>query len=202
MAGEAFLLPDARSCVIISSINRDLRRLKMTGRCELKNKGIRLEKVNDNNFVDLMNLEVAESQKDYVASNTVSMAQAYAVNASGRFVQCFGIYDGDTAVGFAMIGHHSEEYNGMAEIYRHSYYLWRFMIDHRFQGKGFGRDALNLLLDYVLSFPDGEEDTWSTSYDQENEAARHLYASFGFAPNGEKDSDYEDAEEVAVLPLK
>ena len=90
----------------------------------------------------------------------------------------------------------------MAEIYRHSYYLWRFMIDHRFQGKGFGRDALNLLLDYVLSFPDGEEDTWSTSYDQENEAARHLYASFGFAPNGEKDSDYEDAEEVAVLPLK
>ena len=149
-----------------------------------------------------LKLELAESQKDYVASNTVSMAQAYAVNASGRFVQCFGIYDGDTAVGFAMIGHHSEEYNGMAEIYRHSYYLWRFMIDHRFQGKGFGRDALNLLLDYVLSFPDGEEDTWSTSYDQENEAARHLYASFGFAPNGEKDSDYEDAEEVAVLPLK
>jgi diamine N-acetyltransferase len=174
----------------------------MSGRYKLKNKGIRLEKVNDNNFVDLMKLEVAESQKDYVASNTVSMAQAYAVNASGRFVQCFGIYDGDTAVGFAMIGHHSEEYNGMAEIYRHSYYLWRFMIDHRFQGKGFGRDALNLLLDYVLSFPDGEEDTWSTSYDQENEAARHLYASFGFAPNGEKDSDYEDAEEVAVLPLK
>ena len=59
----------------------------MTGRYELKNKGIRLEKVNDNNFVDLMELEVAESQKDYVASNTVSMAQAYAVNASGRFVQ-------------------------------------------------------------------------------------------------------------------
>ena len=63
-------------------------------------------------------------------------------------------------------------------------------------------NALNLLLDYVLSFPDGEEDTWSTSYDQENEAARHLYASFGFVPNGEKDSNHEDAEEVAVLPLK
>lgn len=174
----------------------------MTGRYELKNKGIRLEKVNDDNFIDLMDLEVAESQKDYVASNTVSMAQAYATAASGKFVQCFGIYDADTAVGFAMIGHHSEEYKGMAEIYRHSYYLWRFMIDHRFQGKGYGRDALNLLLDYVLSFPDGEEDTWSTSYDQENEAAKHLYASFGFVPNGEKDSDHEDAEEVAVLPLK
>ena len=45
----------------------------MSGRYKLKNKGIRLEKVNDNNFVDLMDLEVAESQKGYVASNTKSM---------------------------------------------------------------------------------------------------------------------------------
>ena len=105
--------------------NRDLTRCDMTGRYELKNKGVRLEKVNDDNFIDLMELEVAKSQKDYVASNTVSMAQAYAVTASGRFVQCFGIYNGDTAVGFAMIGHHSEDYKGMAEVYRRSYYLWR-----------------------------------------------------------------------------
>ena len=168
---------------------------------EIKNKAIRLEKVNDDNFVDLMHLEVAESQKNYVASNTVSMAQAYATIASGKFVQCFGIYDGDTAVGFAMIGHHSEEYEGMAEVYRHSYYLWRFMIDQRYQGKGLGRDALKLLLDYVLTFPDGKEDTWSTSYDGVNEAAKHLYSSFGFTPNGEKDSNYEDAEDVAVFSL-
>ena len=173
----------------------------MTYRYELKNEAIRLEKVNDDNFIDLMDLEVAESQKDYVASNTVSMAQAYATVASGRFVQCFGIYDGDTAVGFAMIGHRSEEYEGMAEVYRHSSYLWRFMIDQRYQGKGLGRDALKLLLDYVLTFPDGEEDTWSTSYDGANEAAKHLYTSFGFAPNGEKDSSYEDAEDVAVFSL-
>ncbi len=34
----------------------------MTGRYELKNKGVRLEKVNDENFIDLMELEVAKSQ--------------------------------------------------------------------------------------------------------------------------------------------
>ncbi len=174
----------------------------MTGSHELKNKAVRLEKVDADNFVDLMELEVAESQKGFVAENTVSMAQAYATLVSGRFVQCFGIYDGDTAVGFAMIGHRSEEYEGMAPVYRHSYYLWRFMIDRRYQGKGLGRDALRLLLDYVLTFPDGEENAWSVSYEQENEAAKHLYTSFGFIPNGEKDSDYEDAEDVAVLPLK
>ena len=135
-----------------------------------------------------------------VAAN--GCAQAYATLAGGRFVQCFGIYDGDAPVGFAMIGHRSEEYEGMAEVYRHSYYLWRFMIDRRYQGKGLGRDALKLLLDYVLTFPDGEEDAWSTSYVPENEAAKHLYTSFGFVPNGEKDSAFEDAEDVAVLPLK
>lgn len=46
-------------------------------------------------------------------------------------------------------------------------------------------------------FPDGKEETRSTSYDGENEAARHLYTSFGFVTNGEKDGDYEDAEDVA-----
>ena len=173
----------------------------MTVSQAIKNEAIRLVKVNDDNFVDLMDLETAESQKGYVASNTVSMAQAYAVLASGKFVQCFGIYDGDTPVGFAMIGHRSEEYEGMAEVYRHSYYLWRFMIDQRYQGKGLGRDALKLLLDYVRTFPDGKEEAWSTSYDGDNEAAKHLYTSFGFVPNGEKDSSYEDAEDVAVFSL-
>ena len=169
---------------------------------ELKNKNVRLEKVNPDNFDDLYDLEVTEPQKNFVASNRYSMAEAYAHVSNGDFVQCFGIYDGETPVGFAMIGHRSEEYKGMAEVYRHSYYLWRFMIDRRYQGKGLGRDALKLLLDYILTFPDGEEDAWSTSYEPENEAAKHLYTSFGFVPNGEKDSDYEDAEDVAVFSLK
>ena len=51
-----------------------------------------------------MELETAESQKDFVAPNTVSMAQAYATLAGGRFVQCFGIYDGDAPVGFVPNG--------------------------------------------------------------------------------------------------
>ena len=51
----------------------------MTDSYVLINKAIRLEKVNDENFIDLMDLKVAESQKNYVASNTASMAQAYPV---------------------------------------------------------------------------------------------------------------------------
>ena len=167
---------------------------------ELKNKAIRLEKVNDENFIDLMHLDVAEQQQDFVASNTVSMAQAYATLASGRFVQCFGIYDGDTAVGFAMIGHRSEEYKGMAEVYRHSYYLWRFMIDKRYQGRGYGKEAMKLILDYIKSGPCRKAEYAWICYDPENTVARRLYASLGFEEVTEAYNP-EDDEILAVLKL-
>lgn len=167
---------------------------------ELKNKAIRLKKVNDENFIDLMALDVAEQQQDFVASNTVSMAQAYATFASGRFVQCFGIYDGDTAVGFAMIGHRSEEYEGMAEVYRHSYYLWRFMIDKRYQGKGYGKESLQLALDFIRSAPCRKADYAWLCYAPENKVAKSLYASFGFEEVPEA-YDPEDDEILAVLKL-
>ena len=164
---------------------------------KIKNQNLRLVKATRENFWELMDLRVTEEQEDFVASNAISLAQAYDCHADGKFAQPFGIYDGENPVGFAMIGHDSEDYEDMAEVYRHSYCLWRFMIDQRYQKRGYGRDALKLLLDYVLSFPDGRETLWSTSYEPENEVAKKLYASFGFVPNGELDGD----EEVAVLDL-
>ena len=47
-----------------------------------------------------MELETADSQKRDVASNTVSMAQAYATPAGGRFVQCFHCYNLLKSIGF------------------------------------------------------------------------------------------------------
>ena len=71
------------------------------------------------------------------------------------------------------------------------------MIDHHYQKRGYGRDALKLLLDYILTFPDGQEDFWSTSYVEGNDIAAKLYKEFGFEENGEKDGD----EIVAVMKL-
>ncbi|MBR2570569.1 MAG: GNAT family N-acetyltransferase [Clostridia bacterium] len=168
-----------------------------SGKYGLRNQGLHLVKADAQNFWSLMDLRVAKEQERFVASNAVSLAEAYDTRADGRFVQCFGICDGENPVGFAMIGHNSEEYEGMAEVYRHSYNLWRFMIDRRYQKRGFGRDALKLLLDYVRSFPDGAEALWSTSWVPGNEAAAKLYRDFGFVENGEKDGD----EIVAVMKL-
>lgn len=168
---------------------------------ELKNKNLHIEKVNADNFIGLYDLEVSEEQKQFVASNRFSMAEAYVRLSNGQFVQCFGIIDGDTPVGFAMIGHDVEE-EGSPESVCKCYLLWRFMIGKQYQGRGYGRDALHLLLDWVLTFPDGPSERFSTTYEPENEAAKHLYTSFGFIQTGEKDSnDEKDAEDVAVLPL-
>ena len=71
------------------------------------------------------------------------------------------------------------------------------MIDHRYQKRGYGRDAMKLLYDYILTFPDGEEKVWSTSYVEGNDIASKMYRDLGFEENGEKDGD----EIVLVLNL-
>ena len=65
---------------------------------------IRLEEINGKNVRDILKLKVGESQKAFVAPNDVSIIEAYiAVTHHGKAFP-FGIYDGDTPVGFCMIG--------------------------------------------------------------------------------------------------
>lgn len=158
---------------------------------------MRLVKVNPDNFYDLMRLSVDKSQRDYVAPNDYSLAEAYAVLSAGMYVQAFGVYDGEKPVGFAMIAHNAFTEADCPEAYKNSYYLWRFMIDKRYQRRGYGRQAVALLLDFIRSFPDGPEETCCVSCEPDNVVAKRLYESFGFRFTGEMDDD----EEIAVLKL-
>ena len=158
---------------------------------------MRLEKVTLENFYDIMRLKVAKEQEDFVAPNDYSLSEAYVVSSEGRFVMPFGLYEGDTLVGFAMIGHNSFTNDDCPLSYKNSYYLWRLMIGEDFQGKGYGKKAITLLLDYIRSYPDGREEACVVSYEPSNVVAKKLYESFGFVPNGEMDDD----EEIAVLKI-
>ena len=71
------------------------------------------------------------------------------------------------------------------------------MIDENFQNKGFGKEAVQLALDFIKTFPCGEAEYCWLSYEPENETARHLYRSFGFEETGEMDGE----ELIAVLKL-
>ena len=61
---------------------------------------MKLEKVNGTNVWDILNLKVAESQKEYVASNDISIIEAYTAITGNGYAFPFGIYDDDTPVGF------------------------------------------------------------------------------------------------------
>ena len=160
---------------------------------------VRLEKVNRDNVWDLLKLRVRPDQENYVADNTESVIEAYLALSVGGYAFPFGIFDGETPVGFLMIGFgtENERWDGEPSVNQGNYSLWRLMIDEKYQGRGYGKQAVQLALDFVKTFPCGPAEYWWVSYEPENERAKALYHAFGFTENGEWDGD----EIVAVLKL-
>lgn len=150
---------------------------------EAKSEDIRLVKVGIHNFEELVDLLPDKSQYDFVADNCYSLAEAYANITDGRYAQPFGIYDGETPVGFLMIGYDicdEEDDPEKFPLLINNYLIWRFMIDRKYQNKGYGRKAMKLALDFIRTFPCGKAEYCWLSYNPENEIARKLYRSFGF----------------------
>lgn len=163
---------------------------------------LRLVKIDHKNVWDVIDLKVFRSQKSFVAPNDISIVTAYAAQGSGCSAFPFGIYDNEKPVGFLMVGFNEavmyEPFDVKPpKILKNNYSVWRLMIDKKYQGRGYGREALRLALDFIRTWPCGKAEYCALSYEPENEAAAKLYRSMGFAENGEMDGD----EIVAVLKL-
>ena len=160
---------------------------------------IHLEKLLWDTCDDVLDLKVSKEQKEFVANNTDSLVDAYfAITEEGKSVYPLGIYYGKKAVGFLMIGYNCVWRDNL-DFARDSYYIWRFMIDKRYQGNGYGREALKLAVDFVRTAPCGKAEYCWLSYEPENEVARKLYLSSGFEERPELCR--EDEEIPAVLKL-
>ena len=158
---------------------------------------IHLEKITVKNVRDILELSVSEDQKKFVATNTESLIEAFCAITGEGVALPFGIYDDAVPVGFTMVGYSDYDWEDAPAIAWDSYSIWRFMIDQRHQGKGYGKAALAAVLDYIRTYPCGKASYCLLSYEPENEVAKRLYHSFGFRENGEMDGD----EIVAVLKL-
>ena len=158
---------------------------------------VELRKVNAKNIWKLIALEVEERQRGFVATNTQSILEAYCAITSGGIAMPYGVYDGETPVGFVMLGFGCEDWEDAPRIAKDNYNIWRFMIDRRYQGRGYGKQAMEAILRLVNSFPCGKADCVWLSYVPGNEAAAGLYHAFGFRENGQMDGD----EIIAVRSL-
>lgn len=159
---------------------------------------IHLEKITGKNVWDILKLQVSDSQKNFVAGNDISIIEAHAAITANGYAFPFGIYDENNPVGFIMIGYDKDDYwQDAPAIANGNYNLWRLMIDKSYQKRGYGRQAVELALGFIRTFPCGKADYCWLSYEPENTTAISLYSSFGFKETGEKDGE----ELIATLKL-
>ena len=116
---------------------------------------------------DMWQLDVEESQKHYVASIAVILGRSYIFREFRPRI--FWIYSDDTAVGMALYYDCPEE---------ESYDFSQIFIDKCHQGKGYGKEALKLLLDKIRQ--DGKYKKVTMCYVEGNDASRKLFEQFGF----------------------
>lgn len=154
---------------------------------------IELRKITDDNFDECIGLEPREDQRSFVARNMSSLAEAYVALSNNECIPLpFAVYTGDTMVGFIMLS-----YNEADEHYEKAYWVWRLMIDKRYQGKGYGRETMTKALELIRTYPHGKTSSVYLSYEPENVVAKALYASLGFIETGR----VECGELVAKLTL-
>ncbi|WP_314160825.1 GNAT family N-acetyltransferase [uncultured Gemella sp.] len=158
----------------------------------------KLKKINRNNIGEILKLEVFDNQKSFVATNNISIIEAYIAITENNDVFTFGIYKEDTPIGFLMIGFDvNSDDEGAPKIAKGNYNIWRLMIDKKFQGEGYGKKAMDLALEFINTFPSGTAKYCWLSYESDNNVARELYKSVGFVETDEKDGE----EIVAILEL-
>jgi diamine N-acetyltransferase len=143
---------------------------------------ITLRPITRDNLSECLKLSLTEEQKNFVAPNVRSIAEAY-VEPS---LVPLAVYADDTLVGFVMYGRDPQ--TGFD-------WVIRLMIDVPHQGKGYGRAAMHEVLTRIKQQPECKE--IRISYTPENRAAEQLYRSIGFEPTGQ----IEDGEVVARLAV-
>lgn len=143
---------------------------------------IELRKITDDNFEECIKLEPKEDQKNFVASNISSLAEAYVALTNNECIPMpYAVYDNDTMVGFIMLSFSEpDEFNS-----ENAYWVWRLMIDRKYQGKGYGRETMTKALDLIRTFPHGQASSVCLSYEPENTVAKGLYTSLGFRETGQ-----------------
>jgi diamine N-acetyltransferase len=130
---------------------------------------VSLRPVTKENIRAVTGLGLRPEQREYVAPNVRSIAEAYVEPLAWPRA----IYADEEPIGFLMVHANDEE---------KEYFLWRFMIAAEHQHRGYGRRALELLVEEVRA---RGGTSIRSSYVPGEHSPRGFYLAFGFEETGE-----------------
>jgi diamine N-acetyltransferase len=144
---------------------------------------VKIVELDSENWYECCELELDETQKDYLEPNSVSIAQSkFEPN-----LKTFTIQLEDKAVGFLMFNTIEEELGG--------HWIYRIMIDKNYQRRGIGKKAAKLMIDEMSKILNVKRIV--AGYHPENVESHKLWSSLGFIDMG----DRFGKEKAVVLDL-
>ena len=144
---------------------------------------VELKPITEDNFIDAFNLRLAPGQEEWVSHPIRSLAQAYVYRDQ---CQPFGIYADGRMVGYVMV------------VYDYDipeYDIWHMVIDEAEQGRGYGSEALDRVIEFIRTRPFGDSPRVALTCHKDNSVALGLYEKKGFAATG---AVYDDEVELAL----
>ena len=142
---------------------------------------IRLEEVNQHNWLQAVSLSVSDEQKGFLDSAKGIIARGYIYRDCRARV--WAVTDGHTVVGLAMVRDLDEE--------PACYELQQFMIDHRYQNMGYGTAALAEMIRILAA--ERKYPRIEVCVNKNDHAAIHVYAKAGFEDSGYIDEAVPDS---------
>lgn len=125
---------------------------------------IALKEINEDNYRECLNLKVSIANERFVDPVAWSLAEAWVFYNDSR---PFAIYTDNIMVGYVLmyVGENNPQ-------------IINFMIDSRYQKKGYGNAAAQLCIDYLQK--EHQATRVSLPVEPENIAAQRLWQSVGF----------------------
>ena len=152
---------------------------------------ITLQPIDSTNMMEALAMRVKPEQQEFVASPAGILARGYAYRRQ-RAV-CWGIYEARRMVGLALLCDLEEE--------PACYHLMELLVHEPDQGRGYGSDALHLILAHCRR--EGKFPRVEVCVKQRNAAAIAVYEKAGFRDTGYIDPDTPDSRILAYeLPPK
>jgi diamine N-acetyltransferase len=141
-------------------------------------KVLSLQEVTRENWRATLELTVFPEQQRFIANYipiaAIALAKAY-IRPGGLVWVPYAFYNNNEMVGFTELAYEPGSLD--------NYWVFHFFIDHHYQRRGYGKEAISLLLQFIREHHPQCQALQLTVH-PENDPARHLYTSVGFRSTG------------------